>query len=278
SGRQVEPAQHSLHARFQKLFGATAGFVKSGGDEILQHFHIGSGPAEAGDGRRVDGDFEDFLLAVHFYGDGSAAGGSLHNRLAELLLHLFLHLLCLAEHFLNFKRVHGYLLVARFYSSIIRDLLFISQIEDAADFCLEEFLRLLHEWMIERSGLNAASRWPCGRGVCGRAGRAFSGKEDKLVRYAEGAQRFAAYFFGFSVHGEAEHGLAQGHFHFDAFRRFGPFSIGDEDGGSVVSGGVEGGGHGITNAVEADFGGRIRRNGTFSGQRERSGSRFRGWL
>src|SRR6185437_16857476 len=35
------------------------------------------------------------------------------------------HLLCLAEHFLNFERVHGYLLVARFYHYYSRFCLFL---------------------------------------------------------------------------------------------------------------------------------------------------------
>ena len=60
--------------------------------------------SEAGNRRGIDLEREHLLLAVHLHGDGAAAGGGFDDGAGEALLHLLLHLLRLAEHFLNVLR------------------------------------------------------------------------------------------------------------------------------------------------------------------------------
>ena len=104
---QVEAAQHAGEAGLQALVGTAAGFVEGGDDEVLEHLDVGGIRTQAGDRRGVDLQREHLLLAIHLHGDGAAAGGSFDDRRGEALIHLLLHLLRLAQHFLDVLRIQS---------------------------------------------------------------------------------------------------------------------------------------------------------------------------
>src|SRR6185437_14949083 len=144
--------------RLQQLFGAASRFVEGCGNEVFQHFHVGSGAAEAGHRRRVDGDLQDFLLAVHLHRDGPAAGRGFDNALAELLLHLLLHLFGLPQHFLKFEWVHDF---APDYSLSLRSSTLRTSAWKSSCACLTSGWSRAAAWMLPPAGRFAAEGGGC---------------------------------------------------------------------------------------------------------------------
>src|ERR1035437_7627175 len=103
--RQIEAAQHALHARLQRFLRLAARIVHCRHHQVFQQLHIRLRAAQPNHRCGIDAHFQQLLLAVHRRGHCAAAAGALHHSLVQLALYFFLHLSGLGHHLRNLQRI-----------------------------------------------------------------------------------------------------------------------------------------------------------------------------